>query len=225
MLTFITGRGNAARAEIEAFYRQNVGALIAAEVDAQFNRVEFLLENYTATSSISYNSVLTRDSKNQFILNYKNSKLGDKTLSASSLEILLVAMRNSGDFVPAAIDTVRAQAALIPALTGIGKLIATPLKRFLTEFFTSNDPNYQKTLYRAIPALHTYCMGLYSSGTTDALRVRDALIASLESIDVTLAANVAYEIKQINPNGLAQRVKNVDVNDLNSLMQLMPQQR
>jgi hypothetical protein len=35
MLNFITDRGNVTRAEVETFYRQNVGASIAAEVDAQ----------------------------------------------------------------------------------------------------------------------------------------------------------------------------------------------
>jgi hypothetical protein len=38
VLQFITGRGNATRAEIEAFYRNNVRALIEGVVDEEFNK-------------------------------------------------------------------------------------------------------------------------------------------------------------------------------------------
>jgi hypothetical protein len=65
MLNFITGRGNVTRAEVETFYRQNVGAGIAAEVDVQFNRVDFLLENYSTNSRFSYTTVLRRNARNQ----------------------------------------------------------------------------------------------------------------------------------------------------------------
>jgi hypothetical protein len=36
---------------IEAFYRQNIGILVAAEVDARFNRVAFMIDNTTTRTS------------------------------------------------------------------------------------------------------------------------------------------------------------------------------
>jgi hypothetical protein len=49
VLQFITGRGNATRAEIEAFYRNNVRALVSQIVDEQ---VAILRENGNATPSV-----------------------------------------------------------------------------------------------------------------------------------------------------------------------------
>jgi hypothetical protein len=44
IIKFITDRGNVSRAEIESYYRQGIGVLIAEAVNAEFNRVSFLLE-------------------------------------------------------------------------------------------------------------------------------------------------------------------------------------
>jgi hypothetical protein len=94
-LKFITDRGNVTRAEIETFYRQNVGKSITAEVDAQFNRVDFVL----AGTTTGYNSVLARDAKTgQYELSYEDVNDVVKKLSAPLLQALLVTMRNSGDF-------------------------------------------------------------------------------------------------------------------------------
>jgi hypothetical protein len=119
MLKFITDRGNVTRAEVEAFYRDNVRGLIAGVVDEEFNKISFLVENYSTNSRFSYDAVLMRNPQTgQYTLSYERASVenDDKTLTAASLDALLSVMRNSGDFVPAAIDTVRAQAALIPAV-------------------------------------------------------------------------------------------------------------
>jgi hypothetical protein len=118
MLQFISGRNGVSGAEIESYYRQGIGALIAAEVDAQFNKVSFLLENYSANSRFSYNAILTRDAQNQYVLSYERPSVesDDKKLSATSLEALSSAMSRSSDFTPSAIDIVCFQAALIPAV-------------------------------------------------------------------------------------------------------------
>jgi hypothetical protein len=64
-------------------------------------------------------------------------------------------MRNSGDFVPATIDTVRSQAALIPAVIFDGWKKATPgmvspyelLTKALADFYTTpNRANYEVIL-------------------------------------------------------------------------------
>ena len=113
VLKFITDRKNVTRAEVEAYYRNGIRSLISDTVDEEFNKVSFYLE------ASDYNVVLVRDQKGQYILNYEgyfNGNKQTKTLTATSLEALPSAMSKSGDFVPAAIDTVKAQAALIPAV-------------------------------------------------------------------------------------------------------------
>jgi hypothetical protein len=49
VLSFITGRGNATRQEIEAFYRNNVGGLIAGVVDAEFRKWNTPIPSGTVT--------------------------------------------------------------------------------------------------------------------------------------------------------------------------------
>ncbi|MDR1113793.1 MAG: hypothetical protein LBL50_01730 [Candidatus Margulisbacteria bacterium] len=109
-LKFITDRSQVSEADIRKFMAQG----IAAEVDAQFNKVSFLLRGGTRGS---YNAVLTRNTNNQYILSYEDANDVVNTLPpANSLEALSSAMRNSGDFSQSAIDAVREQAALIPAV-------------------------------------------------------------------------------------------------------------
>jgi hypothetical protein len=107
LLAFITGRGNATRTEIETFYRQNIGKSLAAEVDARFNRVAFMVDINSATS---YTCVLARDAKTgQYILSYESyfgtNVKSNKTLTAPTLEALLAEMRkNTADFSQTSID-------------------------------------------------------------------------------------------------------------------------
>ena len=110
MLQFITGRGNATRAEIETFYRNNIRALVSQVVDEEFNKVSFMIDR-------NYNAILIRNPQNgQYTLSYEGVGHVVKELSVASLEALSSAMRNSGDFSNTAFDTVRAQASLIPAV-------------------------------------------------------------------------------------------------------------
>jgi hypothetical protein len=151
-LKTVCDKNKVTRAEIETFYRQNIGALVAAEVDAQFNRVSFLVENYSANTRFSYTAVLARNAQNQYILSYERPDIQNsfKTLSpANSLEALSSAMSRSGDFVPAAINTVRAQAALIPAVRLSSKAlndIAVILEQFYTRP-TAETYGYVKSIY------------------------------------------------------------------------------
>ncbi|GBR72756.1 hypothetical protein NO1_0246 [Candidatus Termititenax aidoneus] len=117
MLRFISERNGVSRAEIDAYYRQGIGALIAAEVDAQFNKISFLIDR-TKTVGSSYGAVLTRNTQNQYILSYEgyfNGAISTKTLSGASLDDLLAKMAGNRDFVQDDINQVRSQAALIPA--------------------------------------------------------------------------------------------------------------
>jgi hypothetical protein len=118
VLQFITGRGNATRAEIEQFYRDNVRTLIAAVVDEEFNKISFSMSNDGIRKG--YNALLTRTANNQYILEYEGVYQGKdfhEKLPATPLDALLTQMRNNtADFDQACVNTVRAQAALIPAV-------------------------------------------------------------------------------------------------------------
>jgi hypothetical protein len=144
-LKFITDRGNVTEAEIKRFMAQG----IAAEVDAQFNQVSFLLDK---TAQVSYNAVLTRTSNNQYILSYERSSVenDDKELTAPTLQALLDTMRrNTADFSQTSIDQVRAQAALIPAVKLSGKAL-NDIADIITVFYTSPNQvtyGYLKDVY------------------------------------------------------------------------------
>jgi len=152
VLQFITGRGNATRAEIEAFYRNNIRGLISQVVDEEFNKVSFLLDK---SRTVSYNAVLMRNPQNgQYLLNYGGVEFNGeyKTITANSVDALLTTMRNGtnkDDFSQLSIDTVRAQAALIPAVHIPASELAQ-IKQALTQFFldaTRNNFNAVLTLY------------------------------------------------------------------------------
>jgi len=153
VLKWITDRKNATRAEIEAFYRDNVRGLISAVVDEEFNKISFLLENYSTNSKFSYNAVLTRNPQNgEYKLSYERPDIPNskKELSALSLETLLSTLQNSGDFVPTAINAVKAQAALIPAVA-LSDAALDEAKTILTNFYITPSA----TTYNAVKEVHT----------------------------------------------------------------------
>ena len=147
MLQFITGRGNATRAEVEAFYRNGIRGLISAAVDEEFNKISFYLRDD------DYNITLIRNPQTeQYILSYEgffNGNRQTKTLSSQTLEALPSAMSRSGDFSQAGINTVRTQAALIPALA-LSDTALNEVKTILTEFYTT--PNV--TTYARVREVH-----------------------------------------------------------------------
>jgi len=118
----IMNKGNVTRAEVEAFYRDNIRALIASVVDEEFNKIGFRLANSDTHSSLSHTAVLIRSPQNgQYTLNYGGTYTNNETriITANSIEALLSEMRNGKhktDFDETGISAVRAQAALIPAV-------------------------------------------------------------------------------------------------------------
>jgi hypothetical protein len=123
--------------EVEAFYRNNIRSLISEAVDEEFNKIVFMVN---INPSTSYNCVLIRSANNQYVLSYESyfgtDTKSKKELTALTLEALLSTMRNSGDFVPSAIDTVKAQAALIPAVK-LSDAALNDIKTYLTAFYTN----------------------------------------------------------------------------------------
>ena len=145
VLKFITDRGNATRAEIETYYRNGIRALVSAVVDEEFNKVSFLVR---INPQMAYNCILIRSGNNQYLLSYESyfgtDTKSKKELTITSTEALPTSLRNSGDFPQAAIDTVRAQAALIPAVARPRELEIT--KTTVTNFFLTPNANTYKAL-------------------------------------------------------------------------------
>jgi hypothetical protein len=149
VLKFITDRGNVMRAEVEAYYRSGIRSLISEVVDEEFNKISFILD---VRNGASYDTVLTRNPQNgQYTLNYKRPSVpnSDKTLAAPTLAALLSGMRNDNeykaDFDEACINTVEAQAKLIPAVVYAewkagGKWDALALvKEAITNFYLNSS--------------------------------------------------------------------------------------
>jgi hypothetical protein len=223
MLAFITGRGNAARAEIEAFYRQNVGALIAAEVDAQFNRVGFMVDR-------KYDVVLTRDAKNQYVLSYERPSVenDDKTLTAPTLEALLAEMRkNTADFSQASIDTVRAQAALMPAVSNVGvsRSVTALLSEILTGFYTATTSAERERYYKAIEGLYVLYLVFIRGGRGDsASPALYALSYTLAALNPEFSRRVSTDVQKVNAADVVPG-KLPSGNEIDALVNLASQKR
>ena len=150
VLQYITGRGNATRAEIEKFYRDNVRSLIAAVVDEEFNKV------WTPFLDRVPNVTLARNPKNgQYTLRYWKPGTGDMIITTNSLDLLLSEMRNGtnrADFTPAGLDAVRSMADVIPAVyyeKNNLRILSLVMDRIVNFFQTPNQANYNlvKSIY------------------------------------------------------------------------------
>jgi hypothetical protein len=186
-LKFITDRGNVSEADIKGFMAQG----IAAEVDAQFNRVSFLLRGGTRGS---YNAVLTRNANNQYILSYEDANDVVNTFPpANSLNALSSAMRNSGDFSQSAIDTVRAQAALIPAVKLPPKELEA-IKDILTLFYL--NPN--TGTYNAVRDVHKIYsrLSVFSARDNAAYtNVNDSYVNAVGLLNLELGRKMVLDVR------------------------------
>ena len=145
ILKFITDRGNVTRRDIETHYSQHIGTLVSSIVDEEFNKISFTMGSPTG----GFNGVLTRNPQNgQYMLSYEgyfndNDGRQTKTLSAQTLDALSSVMsRNTSEFSQNGINTVRTQAALIPAVK-LSDRALNEIKGILTNFYrTPNDDTY-----------------------------------------------------------------------------------
>jgi len=154
-LKTVCDKNKVTRAEIEAFYRDNIRGLIAAVVDEEFNKISFFIHNVIRQQDSSFGGVLTRNPQNgQYELSYEGyfgaNTMSVKKLSATSLEALLSSLSKSGEFSQVAIDTVKAQAALIPAVV-LSDTALNEVKTILTNLFI--NPN--ATTYNAVREMYS----------------------------------------------------------------------
>jgi len=132
MIRFIQDRNCVTRAQIEAYFRDGIRSFINEIVNEEFNRISFVMGSPTG----GYNAVLTRNPQNgHYMLRYTDARDNTKELSAVSLEALSSAMsRNTAEFNQAGINTVRTQAALIPAVV-LSDVALNETKNILANFY------------------------------------------------------------------------------------------
>jgi len=197
-LKTVCDKNKVTRAEVEAFYRDNIRALIASVVDEEFNKISFLLNNATTNSIRGHNSVLTRNSQTgQYILSYGGAYTNDeqRTITANSLEALSSEMRNGkykADFDETGINAVKAQALLIPAVVyeKNKNTAMTSLKNIVTDFYLNpTSDNYEKLIrsYKIYRATH-------GDETLEAMY--QSLVNTLTALSPALAERVAKDARE-----------------------------
>ena len=200
-LKTVCDKNNVTRAEVEQFYRNNVRALIAAVADEEFNKVSFMLDRHNAT--------LKRNPQNgQFVLSYRGVNTNNETraVTGNSVDALVSEMRNGtnkADFTSADLNTVRAQAVLIPAVvydnykaSGRGDGLSV-LKEALTNFYIQpTNANYNVIL--GIYAKNRV-LELSNAGSSAFPRnVIDALVTVLSNLNSGLAEKVTNNMQRVN---------------------------
>ena len=157
-LKFIIDNNGVTRAEVETFYRNGIRDLISGIVDEEFNKISLMIRQQDS----SYGGVLTRNTQNgHYELSYEGYFNGTRQineLSGQTLEALLSALSSSGEFSQAAINTVRAQAALIPAVA-LSNAALNEVKTILTAFYTNPTVN----TYNAVRDIATLYRNTYIS--------------------------------------------------------------
>jgi len=117
----ILAHGNVSRADIDAYYHSQNGvrALVAEQVNEEFNRISFMLDNTRSFSYMSHNATLTLNPQNRhYTLSYASPYTNNetRTITGNSLGTLSSAMLRSGDFDQTGARNLEAYAALIPAV-------------------------------------------------------------------------------------------------------------
>jgi hypothetical protein len=168
VLQTITGRGNVSRAEIEAYYRQNVGSLIAAVVDEEYNKRSFELR----TGNKSYDVLLIRNSNNSYTVHYSRYlQNDDEEFTRPNLDALLDELKKRG-FTSDNCATVRRESGLFPAVQRISGVTDNDtielIKYVLADFYTANNQTTMLTDYKALLAIYNRYDNLYeNNGKSD----------------------------------------------------------
>ena len=204
MLKWITDRKNATRQEIEAFYRDNVRALIAGVVDEEFNKISFRLDTNRA---VSYGADLIYNQQNsQYVLSYGGVETNGeiRIITGNSVDALLAEMRNGknkADFTQFSIDQVKAQAALIPAVK-LSDVALNEIKTILTNFYTTPNANTYAELLN-IHILYNN-RALRSGGNPTFRAITDEYTRSLYELNFALGDKVLTDTAtQTTPHRLS----------------------
>jgi hypothetical protein len=140
---------------VEAFYRQNIGSLIAAVVDTAYNTVLFGLD----VGDKSYTTTLMQNPDRSYTISYERPSVenDDEEFTRPNLDALLAELKKRG-FTSGNCDTVRWQSTLFPSLSrieGVTDNNTTDLiKHLLTGFYTANDQTTRLNNYKALLAIY-----------------------------------------------------------------------
>jgi hypothetical protein len=174
MIKFISDKNGVNRAEMQEYLKQG----IAAVVDAEFNKVEFLLQN---SPNRSYNVLLTRNTQNQYVLSYEgyfNGTKSTKVLPPASLETLLDMMRkNPSDFNQASINQVRENIALMPGVR-LSNKAQENIKDIVASFYANPTGQVNYTTLVAVRILYdNTSVQAFVSGNNDSELFSNVMLA------------------------------------------------
>jgi hypothetical protein len=212
ILQFITGRGNVSRAEIEAYLRGG----IAAVVDAEFNKTTFSLRNAQTNPVRSHNAVLARNPKTgEYTISYWGAYTSNGTgeITESTLDTLLAAMgRNKTEFDQTGIAQVRAEAANIPAvfLAGTGKDPRPDLAAIITAFYLNPTNQTAYGAVRDVNVYYDFAGGTSNNPATRAMyeNIGAAYINTLTALSPELKQRVINDSRGRTSTALSREVRN-----------------
>ena len=187
IIKFITDRGNVSRAEVEAFYRQNIGTLIAQTVDAEFNSVLFALD----VGDKSYDTTLTQNSDRSYTIRYELNTVenDDVEFTRPNLDALSDELKKRG-FTSGNCDTVRWQSTLFPALSRINGVTDNNtmdlIKHLLVDFYTTNNQTTILNDYKALLAIYNRYNNMLFSDVGSVGRAMGALGGAITALNPEL---------------------------------------
>ncbi|MDR2428603.1 MAG: hypothetical protein LBD62_02225, partial [Candidatus Margulisbacteria bacterium] len=189
-LKFITDRGRVTEANIKDFVKQG----IAAAVDAEFNKISFLLENSRTNPVRDHKAVLTYNQQNgQYTLSYEGAYTtnGHQEITASTLDALLAEMgRRKTDFDQTGINQVREQAALIPA-TRLNNKAISDITDILVNLYTHPT---NPVAYDMVKAVYSLYQNLESRSGNDVFKkIATAYDLTLYTLNVELEKKVVQD--------------------------------
>lgn len=174
MLQYICGKGSITRQQIEQYFRNGIKSLITEIVDEEFNKISFSITNLSERR-MYYMTLIRNPQSGRYTLNYEvpSVKANVKTISAAAREALINEMRRkTEEFSQSDIETVRSQAALIPAVA-FPASVRTDVVNVINAFYL--NPN--KDTYNALDAKWHDLSGQKEGGQAAASSFSAALTA------------------------------------------------
>ena len=202
MLRFICDKNGVTRAEVEAFYRDNIRGLIADIVNEEFNKIgSFVL----GTNGGGCNATLIRR-QGQFILEcegywgepgaeYSDKGVrGKKDFTGTTLEQLITTMQRSGFFSSDGYNTVKTQAALIPAVV-LSNTALTEITNIIARFYTEQN---QSTYTAVLEAYDVIGQVLVTTRNIKYSYISASYERSLSLLNRDFAQKVFADVKTVN---------------------------
>jgi hypothetical protein len=207
VLERLRGKYNFTQKEITDAIR----ATVAAAVDAEFNKVEFVFSTGVGRGR---GAVLVWEN-NQYTLSYESGHANNnaiKTLSAPTLDALKAEMRKKTDFDEAGIQSVHNNAALMPSILQIrGSKVSSSVlfTEIMTGFYTARTPEEQNSYYKALLGFDARLQSMILTREGNSAEpISRSWVAALSAINPELARKSVQD--SLNLSNLADLNNEVD---------------